>query len=114
MNAALKATIAPIAERTVKAVCGSVAVGGAAIVLFVVGVLHQSLGAAVSYGLTPFAIAVAAWGILTIIRLRLVGALPKDVRDRDVIPTGLRPWIPAGFSSASAYSVVDCCSSWSE
>ncbi|MGZ2412617.1 hypothetical protein ACUXST_002046 [Sphingomonas sp. F9_3S_D5_B_2] len=93
MNAALKATVAAVPERTIKVVCGSVAVGAAAIILLIVGLFRPSLGAVVSYGLIPLAIAVVAWGILAFIRLRLVGFMPSDARDADVIPRRLQPWI---------------------
>ena len=93
MNAALKATIAEVPERTIRAVCGSVAVGTAAAILFIVGLFHPSLGSAVAYGLIPFGIAVIAWAVLGTIRLWLAKFLPREISDVVVLPRRLQPWI---------------------
>lgn len=93
MNAALKATIATIPVRTIRAVFGSVTVGATAVLLLVVGLLHPSLGVVVGYAFVPLALAAASWAILVAVRLYVVGALPGDVNDDDVIPRTLQPWI---------------------
>ena len=59
--------------------------------LLIVGVYHLSLDA-VQYELATLGIALAAWFIVILVRLRLVGRLESDVR-ADIIPRGLRPWI---------------------
>ena len=93
MNAILKSTIAAVPERTIRTVCGSIAIGTAALILLGVSLFHPSLASAVAYGLGPFAIAVTAWAVLGAIRLWLVGFLPPDANVEKIIPSRLQPWI---------------------
>ena len=91
MNSALKASIRAVPERTIYVVTGSVAVGGAAIALALAAFTRLSIGVLVGYALVPFLLAMAAWVVLGVLRLRTVGFLPSDADG--LIPIRLQPWI---------------------
>ncbi len=93
VNTALKALIAGVPRRTIRAVAGSVAVGGAAGALAMAGLSRQAHGGVVSFALMPFLLAVAACAVVAIIRLRVVDVRPSDAHDDDMIPRHLEPWI---------------------
>jgi hypothetical protein len=91
MNGMLKASIRAIPERTIYVVAGSSAVAGAAIALLIVAIAGVPFGVVVSYALAPFALALVAWVLVALARLRLVGFLPSEAEG--LIPTRLQPWI---------------------
>ena len=93
MNAALRATIIKVPERTIKAVTGGIALGSSSVSLFQAWLPPSSLGTGITYAILPLVVAVIAWLLLAIARLAIVGILPSDVQDDVVIPLPLQPWI---------------------
>jgi hypothetical protein len=93
MNSALKASMRGVSERTIYSVTGIVAFAGAAIALLIIAVVRVPFGVLVTYALWPFAVALLAWTILGLARLRLVGFLPSEAEG--LVPGSLQPWIRA-------------------
>ena len=91
MNSALRASIRAVPQRTIYVTVGSVAVAGAAIALFVLSMVGLGFGIVVTYALVPLAVALIAWVIVLVARLRLVGFLPSAAEG--LIPPRLEPWI---------------------
>ena len=91
MNSALEASIRAVPDRTIYAVVGSVAAAAAAVAIGLSAIANVPFGAVVSYALVPFAIALMAWLIVAVARLRMVGFLPSNAEG--LIPTILQPWI---------------------
>ena len=92
MNAALKASIRAVPEQTIRIVAGAVALASTAIALFIAGLIRPSFGVVLSYALIPFLLSFAAFALVAIVRLQVVGLLSGDVSN-DVIPKRLQSWI---------------------
>jgi hypothetical protein len=51
------------------------------------------MGVVVGYVLWPLLVALVAWLVASVLRLRLVGFLPAQPNDDDFISPALQPWI---------------------
>jgi hypothetical protein len=91
VNGPLKTFAQKIPESTIKLVSGSVAVAGAALSLLSAVAIGPNLGVVMVFALPPVLVAIVAFLVTAVLRLRLVGFLtnPSD----DVIPKRLQPWI---------------------
>jgi len=81
MNNALKASMRAVPVRMLYAIGGTAAVAGAAIPLAVAAIGLAPFGVFVGYALVPFLVAFAAYVLLVVLRLRIVGFLPTTLRD---------------------------------
>jgi len=70
-----------------------VALVSAVLALGFTSMFHPTVGVVVGYVIWPFLIALVAWVVAGILRLRLVGYLPGQPKDDDFIPSALQPWI---------------------
>src|SRR4051794_2476786 len=93
MNGILMATAQTVPKATIYRVTAGVALGSAVLALSIAFLLRPSLGAVTGYVVWPFLVALIAWVIAGILRLRLVGRLPSQANDDDYIPRPLQPWI---------------------
>lgn len=93
MNGILRATAQSVPKATIYRVAGSVALVAAAVALGIAFILRPSMGAVVIYAMWPFLLALLAWVVAGVLRLRLVGYLPGQPKDDDFIPRSLQPWI---------------------
>ncbi|HVM38374.1 MAG TPA: hypothetical protein VM265_08310 [Sphingomicrobium sp.] len=93
MYGILRATAQAVPKATIYRVAAGVALGSAALALWIAFILRPSMGAVVGYVMWPFLMALVAWVVAGILRLRLVGYLPGQPNDDDFIPRALQPWI---------------------
>lgn len=93
MNGILRATAQAVPKATTYRVAGSMAVVSAVVALGIAFILQPSMGAVVMYATWPFLLALLAWVVAGVLRLRLVGYLPGQPKDDDFIPRSLQPWI---------------------
>lgn len=90
VKSALTASIHPVPAWRLCSVFGGVALAGAALPLLLVALVRGPFGSIFTYALWPFGVAMVAWVVLAIARLRFVGFLPSNVEG--LIPNRLRPW----------------------
>ena len=93
MNGILRATGQAVPKVTLYRVAAGVALGSAVLALGFTFIFHPSVGVVVGYVIWPFLMALVAWVVAGILRLRLVGYLPGQPKDDDFIPRALQPWI---------------------
>lgn len=91
MKSALKATAQTVPKATIYPVAGSVAFGAAVAAVAVSALVRAILGTVSLYGFVPLLVALAAWAVAGVARLRLVGFLPSEADH--LIPAVLQPWI---------------------
>ncbi len=87
MNGSLKA----IPKATIYRLAGGVALLSALLAFTVATLLRPHLGDVVEYVFVPLLVALLAWAIALVVRLRLVGPMPSEAEH--FIPYALRPWI---------------------
>lgn len=93
MNGILRATAQAVPKATIYRVAAGVALGSAALALGIACLLRPSMGTVVAYVVWPFLATLLAWIVACVLRLRLVGYLPSQPKDHDLIPRSLQPWI---------------------
>jgi hypothetical protein len=93
MNGVLRATAHAVPKATIYRVVAGVAVGSAVFSLGIAFIVRPSMVTVIGYIMWPLLVAVAAWIVAGILRLRLVGYLPGQPKDDDFIPRSLQPWI---------------------
>lgn len=80
-------------KTTLYHVTGGVGLLSTFVALLIAFILQPDLGAFIGYAAPALVIALIAWAIGGILRLRLVGILPSKSNDDDFIPRALQPWI---------------------
>lgn len=71
---------------------------------------HPDFELLVTYGIGIWCIAFIIWLVVVLARIRLVGFLPSDVRDDDVIPLSFQPlirwWLMVRFGLLGSWLLV--------
>ena len=93
MNGVLRTTAQAVPKATIYRVAAGVAAVSVVLALGSAFILRPAMGAVVQYLIWPFLMALVAWVVAGILRLRLVGYLPGQPNDDDFIPRALQPWI---------------------
>jgi hypothetical protein len=92
LNGILRANAQAIPKATIYRVAAGVALGSAALA-FGIAFIGPSMGSIIGYAVWPILVALVASVIAGILRLRLVGYLPSQPKDDDLLPRSLQPWI---------------------